>query len=257
MKIKKVYILGGSGLIGSSVVKNFIKKDYKVLNIDIIDKKFSLKKKQKNYFYKNLDLSNLNELEKEFKNLFKKYFIPDIFINCSYPLKEDPTKNSFENLKINSLVNNLNAHLASYIWTSTIVLREMKKKKIKGNIVLLGSIYGLVGQDLNIYDNTNISENVSYSAIKGGIINYSRLAASCFGRNGIRVNCICPGGILDKKNKYLSKNSKFFKNYLKKVPLKRFGNAQEIAEAIYFLSSSEATYINGSTFVIDGGLTAI
>ena len=92
MKIKKVYILGGSGLIGSSVVKNFIKKDYKVLNIDIIDKKFSFKK-TKNYFYKNLDLSNLNVLEKEFKNLFKKYFIPDIFINCSYPLKEDSTKN--------------------------------------------------------------------------------------------------------------------------------------------------------------------
>ena len=131
MKIKKVYILGGSGLIGSSVVKNFIKKDYKVLNIDIIDKKFSFKKKQKNYFYKYLDLSNLNVLEKEFKNFFKKYFIPDIFINCSYPLKEDSTRISFKNLKINTLVNNLNAHLASYIWTSTIVLREMKKKVLR------------------------------------------------------------------------------------------------------------------------------
>ena len=49
----------------------------------------------------------------------------------------------------------------------------------------------------------------------------------------IRVNCICPGGILDKKI-YFSKNSKFSKSYLKKVPLKRFGNAQEIAEATYF-----------------------
>ncbi len=256
MKIKNVYILGGSGLIGSSVVKNFIKKGYKVLNIDIVDKNFSLKQKRKNYFYKNLDLSNLNILEKEFKNLFKKYFIPDIFVNCSYPLKEDSSKNSFENLEINSLVNSLNAHLASYIWTSTIILKEMKKKKIKGNVVLLGSIYGLIGQDPDIYDNTK-SENVSYSAIKGGIVNYSRIAASCFGKNGIRVNCICPGGILDKKKKYLSKNSKFSKSYLKKVPLKRFGNAQEIAEAIYFLSSSKATYISGSTFVIDGGLTAI
>ena len=257
MKIKKVYILGGSGLIGSSVVKNFIKRGYKVLNIDIINKKFALKKKQKNYFYKNLDLSNLNILEKEFKDLFKKYFIPDIFINCSYPLKDNLSKNSFENLKINTLVNNLNAHLASYIWTSTIILKEMKKKNIKGNVVLLGSIYGLVGQDPDNYDNTSINENVSYSAIKGGIVSYSRIAASCFGKNGIRVNCICPGGILDKKKKYLSKNSKFSKNYLKKVPLKRFGNAQEIAEAIYFLSSSKAAYISGSTFIIDGGLTAI
>jgi len=257
MKIKKVYILGGSGLIGSSVVKNFIKRGYKVLNIDIVDKKFTLKKKQKNYFYKNLDLSNLNILKKEFENLFKKYFIPDIFVNCSYPLKEDSSKNSFENLKINVLVNSLNAHLASYIWTSTIILKEMKKKNIKGNVILLGSIYGLIGQDPDNYDNTSSSENVSYSAIKGGIVNYSRIAASYFGRNGIRVNCICPGGILDKKKKYFSKNSKFSKSYLKKVPLKRFGNAEEVADAIYFLSSSKATYINGSTLVIDGGLTAI
>tara|TARA_B100001027_G_scaffold208122_1_gene173163 strand:- start:130 stop:903 length:774 start_codon:yes stop_codon:yes gene_type:complete len=257
MKIKKVYILGGSGLIGSSVVKNFVEKGYKVLNIDIVDKKFTLKKRQKNYFYKNIDLSNLNILEKEFKNLFKKYFIPDIFVNCSYPLKDNLSKNSFENLKINNLVNSLNAHLTSYIWTSTIILKEMKKKNIKGNVVLLGSVYGLVGQDLDNYDNTSISENVSYSAIKGGVISYSRLAASCFGKNGIRVNCICPGGILDNKKKHLRKNSKFSRSYLKKVPLKRFGNAQEIAEAIYFLSSSKATYISGSTFVIDGGLTAI
>ena len=141
MKTKKVYVLGGSGLIGSSVVKNFLNKNYKVLNIDIVNKKFILKKNQKSYFYKNLDLSNLKILETEFENLFKKYFVPDIFINCSYPLKEDSNKSSFENLKINSLINSLNAHLASYIWTSTLVLRKMKKKKIKGNVVLLGSIY--------------------------------------------------------------------------------------------------------------------
>ena len=59
MKIKNVYILGGSGLIGSSVVKNFIKKGYKVLNIDIVDKKFFIKTETKKLFYKNLDLSNL------------------------------------------------------------------------------------------------------------------------------------------------------------------------------------------------------
>ena len=187
MKTKKVYVLGGSGLIGSSVVKNFLNKNYKVLNIDIVNKKFILKKNQKSYFYKNLDLSNLKILETEFENLFKKYFVPDIFINCSYPLKEDSNKSSFENLKINSLINSLNAHLASYIWTSTLVLRKMKKKKIKGNVVLLGSIYGIIGQDLNNYEDVKISENVSYSAIKGGIVNYSRNAASCYGRNGIRV----------------------------------------------------------------------
>ncbi len=85
------------------------------------------------------------------------------------------------------------------------------KENIKGNVVLLGSIYGLIGQDPDNYDNTSNSENVSYSAIKGGIVNYSRIAASYFGRNGIRVNCICPGGILDKKKNILVKILNFLK----------------------------------------------
>ena len=76
---------------------------------------------------------------------------------------------------------------------------------------MLGSIYGLVGQDPDNYDNTNINENVSYSAIKGGIVSYSRVAASCFGKNGIRVNCICPGGILDKKKNISVKILNFLK----------------------------------------------
>ena len=92
-------------------------------------------------------------------------------------------------------------HTLLHIFGQVLSFLKEMKKNIKGNVVLLGSIYGLVGQDPDIYDNTNINENVSYSAIKGGIVNYSKNAASCFGRSGIRVNCICPGGILDKKKK--------------------------------------------------------
>ena len=56
----------------------------------------------------------------------------------------------------------------------------MKSKKINGSIILFGSIYGILGQDLNIYENTSMKENMTYSIIKGGIINFTRQMASYY-----------------------------------------------------------------------------
>ena len=75
--------------------------------------------------------------------------------------------------------------------------------------------------------------------------------ASYFGKNGIRINTICPGGIIHNQNK------NFIKNYEKRVPLKRMGKPQELASAIVFLLSGASSYITGSTMVIDGGWTII
>ena len=71
----------------------------------------------------------------------------------------------------------------------------MKKNKIRGSIILLSSIYGILGQDLNIYKGTKMTENVTYSVIKGGIVNFARQSSSYYGQFNIRVNSISPGGI--------------------------------------------------------------
>ena len=71
----------------------------------------------------------------------------------------------------------------------------MKKKKIFGNIIQFGSHYGVIGQNSNIYKGTKMSENMIYSAIKGGIVNNTRHLASHYGKWGIRANTICPGGV--------------------------------------------------------------
>ena len=74
-----------------------------------------------------------------------------------------------------------------------------------GSIILFGSIYGILGQDINVYKNTPMKESVPYSLIKGGIINYVRQMAAYYGKYNIRVNCISPGGlqghVKDSKNK--------------------------------------------------------
>ena len=69
----------------------------------------------------------------------------------------------------------------------------MLKTKVQGSIINFGSIYGVVGQNLNIYKKTNMRENITYSMVKGGIINLTKQMASYYGRYNIRINCISPG----------------------------------------------------------------
>ena len=76
------------------------------------------------------------------------------------------------------------------------VAQQNKKSKKKCSIVLLSSIYGLVGQDISIYKNTKVSENLSYTITKGALINFTRQMSSFYTRFGIRTNCVCPEGYL-------------------------------------------------------------
>ena len=123
---------------------------------------------------------------------------------------------------------------------------------------MLSSIYGFLGQNMEMYKNTKMRENMNYSIIKGGIINLTRQLASYYGKFNIRVNTISPGGIIGSA-KGLSKTQdiKFVKNYSKLTPLKRMGKPEEIASAIIFLASDSSSYITGSNLIIDGGWSII
>ena len=92
-----------------------------------------------------------------------------------------------------------------------LVAEEMVNNNKKGSIIQLGSIYGILGQDLTMYEGSEMKENMSYSVIKGGITNLTRQMASVYGKHGIRVNTICPGGIINMKQ-----SSKFVEKYCKK-----------------------------------------
>ena len=149
-------------------------------------------------------------------------------------------------------------HLNSYAWLARVTANYFMKNKIRGNILFLGSIYGVVGQNLNIYENTNMKENMSHSMIKGGITNLTRLMASYYGKYNIRINTLAPGGIKGHvANSSSKQDSKFIKNYNKQVPLKRLGNAMEVGEVATFLVSPASSYITGITLLVDGGWTAI
>jgi|TARA_B110001452_G_C15206199_1_gene418445 NAD(P)-dependent dehydrogenase (short-subunit alcohol dehydrogenase family) len=247
VKNKTVFIIGGSGLIGKETSNCLLEHGAKIVNLDIRKNN----KLKNNVFF---DCSDSKNLKDNYLSIIKKFGTPKILINCSYPKTSDWNKNTFSELNEESFHKNLKSHLNSYILLSRITANIMKVKKIKGSIVLLGSIYGVLGQDLSIYKKTNIKENIAYSVIKGGIVNFTKQMASYYGNYQIRVNCICPGGVLDKVNK---KNKNFIKNYTSKVPLKRLASNKEIATTILFLSSEASSYVTGTTLMVDGGWSAI
>jgi NAD(P)-dependent dehydrogenase (short-subunit alcohol dehydrogenase family) len=126
------------------------------------------------------------------------------------------------------------------------------KVQNSGSIVNFASIYGVVGNDFTIYENTDgMTSPAAYAAIKGGLINFTRYLASYYGKYNIRVNCISPGGIFNNQH------PEFVKQFEYKVPMKRMGTPKDIAPSVGFLLSEESTYITGHNLIIDGGWTAI
>ena len=256
-----VFIVGGCGLIGSKISEVFLSAGAKVYVLDNEVKQGKILKKKlsnNNYSFFSFDLKNPIKAEVRLMKLINKVGCPKIFINCSYPATKDWKKSSFKNNNLSIMRKNIDMHLNSHTWLSQRVCEQMKKKKIFGSVIMFGSIYGIVGQNMNIYKNTSISENMNYSIIKGGIVNFSKQLASYYGKYKIRVNAICPGGITGHvKGSRKDQDKNFVKNYTKVCPLNRLGTAEEVALSTLFLASDAASYITGTAFVVDGGWTCI
>ncbi len=254
LRQKKVIVVGGSGLIGLPIVRNLISIGAKVIVLDI--KKNN--KFPKNVIFEKFNCSPLTDLEKRYIAIIKKYGCPDVFINCSYPRTSDWAKSSFKSIVLKRMTKNIDLQMNSYAWLSRLTAEKMSKKKIKGSIINLGSTYGVLGQDLTIYEKTKMKENMSYSLIKGGLVNLTRQMASYYGQFGIRINNICAGGLqghVAGKSNFQEK--RFVKNYSKKVPLKRLGQPHEVANVVTFLASDASSYITGSNILVDGGWAAV
>ena len=250
---KKVYIVGGFGLIGTKVVTNILSVGGKVVILDIKKKQI-----QKGVKYEKFDCSKLKSLEKNFNRIIKKLGCPDVLINCSYPRTNDWNECSFSKITLKRMRKNVEIHMNSYAWISKIAAEKMVKTKTRGSIVNLNSIYGLLGQDLEVYEKTLMTENMPYSMIKGGLINLTKQMASYYGRFGIRVNDVCSGGLRGHvAGKSNTQEKQFIKNYQKKVPLKRLGDPAEVGNVVTFLASDASSYITGVNVLVDGGWSII
>lgn len=243
LKNKVIILTGGNGLIGKPILKHLQDNGATVINADINANPDS---ETDNFA---CDVTSEKSIIELVNTVVKKHGRIDGLVNNAYPRTKD-WGDKFEKVSLDSWRNNVDMQLNSVFFICQEVLKIMKRQKT-GSIVNISSIYGVVGNDFTIYEGYGGTSPAAYSAIKGGIINFTRYLASYYGKDNVRVNCVSPGGIEDNQH------PSFIERYEYKSPLKRMGKPHEIAPAITFLLSDEASFITGHNLMVDGGWTAI
>ena len=135
----------------------------------------------------------------------------------------------------------LDTNLKGAFLCTKAVIKDMMKKR-QGRIINITSIVGINGN----------AGQANYAASKAGLIGLTKSVAREYGAKGITVNAVAPGFIQTEMTDALPEETK--KAYLAQIPAKRFGQAQDVANAVVFLASEAASYITGQVLSVDGGM---
>lgn len=238
---KVALITGGSRGIGKEIAKKFAENGYNLV-INYVS-----------------DNTNLEALKEEFKNVEVLFVKTDVtnYESCENMAKEAINKFG----KIDALINNagitkdnllirmkeedfdkvINVNLkGTFNMTKTITPYMMKQRN--GKIVNISSVVGVTGN----------AGQANYAASKAGIIGFTKSVARELASRNILANCVAPGFVRTDMTEVLSDTVK--ENIHNQIPLNKMGEAQEVANAVYFLASEENTYITGQVLNVDGGM---
>ena len=248
LKDNVVAITGGAGLIGTAFSKAIIENGGRVIIGDISSNRGQdLQDKlgaDKALFIK-VNTSDTNSIDK-FLELGKNHFGKiDSAIHCAYPRSEQwGTK--FEGLKADELKDDLFNQLGGAILFSQRLISFYRDQGY-GNLVHVSSIQGVSVPKFEHYEGTKMVSPIEYSAIKSGIISITKYLAKYCKNQNIRVNCISPGGILDRQPEV------FLKKYNSSCSSKGMMDAQDLNGTIVYLLSNMSKYVNGQNIIIDDG----
>ena len=124
-------------------------------------------------------------------------------------------------------------------------------RKVSGSIVMIGSMYGVVGSYPDAYDGICVASPVQYHTLKGGIVHMTRHLAAYWAKDGVRVNCLSPGPFPSEKAP-----SPMVERLKQKSPMGRMGTPRELKGPLIMLVSDAGSYITGQNLLVDGGWTA-
>ncbi len=187
--------------------------------------------------------------EAEVDNLFdltaKTYGSVDIAFNNAGI--SPPDDDSIETTELPAWQKVQDVNLKSVYLCSRAALRHMTKQG-SGSIINTASFVAVLG---------SATSQISYTASKGGVLAMSRELGVQFARQGIRVNALCPGPVnTPLLQELFAKDQERAQRRLVHIPIGRFAHAEELAAAVAFLASDDSSFITGSTFLVDGGISA-
>lgn len=258
LKNKTAIITGGLGNVGVKIIETLI--ELNCSNIIIIDfdnennkKKLDLLEEMFDYkldFY-NVDLSKSDEIKLFANKISKKYNIIDIIINCAALVGTSDFKGwcaTFENQTLDAFDKCMDVNTKAPILLFKLFLNNLKLSD-SPKVINISSIYGIIGNDFKLYEDTEMKAPLAYNISKAGLNMMSKYLASYYGEINLCINNIILGGV------YRNQDEKFVRKYIDKVPLKRMAIEDDIKGIILYLSSNLSKYVTGQNFIIDGGLT--
>jgi 3-oxoacyl-[acyl-carrier protein] reductase len=235
-KEKVVLVTGGSRGIGKAIAETFAEENAKVVVTykNSIDEDYFDSKNIKHF---QCDVADLKAVQELVENIIKEYSGIDILINNAGITKDGLLLRMSEEDWETVLDTNLKG-----VFNMTKAVSKNMMSKRYGKIINITSVVGIIG---------NAGQS-NYVASKAGVIGFTKSVAKELASRNINCNAVAPGFIETEMTDKLTGDLK--QNYLNLIPLKKFGNAGDIANAVKFLSSAKSDYITGQTICVDGGI---
>lgn len=242
LKEKIVIIVGGLGFLGKELTRSVLDNCAKVIVADIAEASLG-----NNYDYVKVDINDKKSINKMLNFVSEKFGKIDAVVNTTYPRNENYGR-KFEDVEYKDFCENVNLHLGGYFLLSQQGALFFKKQGF-GNIINFASIYGVIAPKFDVYNETEMTMPVEYSAIKSGVIHLTKYMANYFKGFNIRFNSISPGGLLN------GQHDEFLKKYKSHCLNKGMLDPKDISGTLIYLLSEQSEFVNGQNFVVDDGFS--
>ena len=244
---KVAIISGGARGMGAAEAKLFAREGAKVIICDVLEDEGRQTEAEINEVggdavFVKLDVTSQDEWENAVDTAIERFGKLDILVNNAGIIVQSTIEDM--TVELWDKVMDVNAK-GVFLGTKTAI--PHMKEAGGGAIVNISSISGIVGQD---------NVNAGYNASKGAVRIFTKAAAVQYAKENIRVNSIHPGPIATPMTAEGRADPERVALTAERTPLGRYGEPEEVANAVLFLASDEASYVTGSEIVVDGGYTA-
>jgi NAD(P)-dependent dehydrogenase (short-subunit alcohol dehydrogenase family) len=239
-------VTGGCSGIGLATVRRFAAEGAQVVIGDLDDArgKEVVDDLASGTLFVHCDVTDKEEVDALFRTAKDTYGSVDVaFNNAGISPPED---DSILNTDLDAWRRVQEVNLTSVYLCCKAVLPYMLEQQ-RGSIINTASFVAVMGA---------ATSQISYSASKGGVLSMSRELGVQFARQGVRINALCPGPVnTPLLQELFAKDEERAQRRLVHVPMGRFAEPEEIANAVLFLASDESSFITANTFLVDGGIS--